>query len=144
MNPIVKNVTNRIIERSKPHRANYLLHMEQARMDGPFRHRLAGSNFAHGLAVSTENEKRRLLDQHIPNIAIITAYNDMLSAHHPFADYPAIIKSTIADANGVAQVAGGVPALCDGITQGEAGMDMSLKSTTGGARKRGTMASRKN
>jgi phosphogluconate dehydratase len=128
MNKVVQKVTERIIERSKAHREPYLLHLEQARGKEPFRHGLSSSNLAHGLAVSTENEKRRLLDHHTPNIAIISAYNDMLSAHHPFKDYPAIIKEAVAAAGGVAQVAGGVPAMCDGVTQGEAGMDLSLIS----------------
>jgi len=128
MNPVVQKVTERIVERSKPHRERYLFHLEQARGKEPFRHGLSSSNLAHGLAVSTENEKRRLLDHHTPNIAIISAYNDMLSAHHPFKDYPAIIKEAVAAAGGVAQVAGGVPAMCDGVTQGEAGMDLSLIS----------------
>ncbi len=128
MNNVVQKVTERIGERSKAHREQYLLHLEQAREKGPFRLRLSSSNLAHGLAVSTENEKQRLLDQLTPNIAIISAYNDMLSAHRPFTDYPAIIKEAVAAAGGTAQVAGGVPAMCDGITQGEAGMELSLIS----------------
>ncbi len=128
MNNVVQKVTERIIERSKAHREQYLLHLEQARGKGPFRLRLSSSNLAHGLAVSTEKDMQCLLNHHTPNIAIISAYNDMLSAHHPFVDYPAVIKDAVAAAGGTAQVAGGVPAMCDGITQGEAGMDLSLIS----------------
>ncbi len=128
MNNVVQKVTERIIERSRGHREQYLLNLEQARGKGPFRHLLSSSNLAHGLAVSTENETKLLLNHHTPNIAIISAYNDMLSAHHPFMNYPAIIKEAVAAAGGTAQVAGGVPAMCDGITQGEAGMDLSLIS----------------
>lgn len=128
MNSQVKQVTERIIERSRKLRAQYLRQIEQARIDGPFRHCLESSNFAHGLAVSTDAEKQRMLDRHTPNIAIISAYNDMLSAHHPFGHFPDLIKKAVSEAGATAQVAGGVPAMCDGVTQGEPGMDLSLMS----------------
>jgi phosphogluconate dehydratase len=128
MNSVVQHVTDRIIERSRGLRGRYLHQIAQARPDGPFRHQLESSNLAHGLAVGTELEKQRLLDNHSPNIAVISAYNDMLSAHHPFLNYPAIIKEAAATVGATAQVAGGVPAMCDGITQGEPGMDLSLIS----------------
>jgi phosphogluconate dehydratase len=128
MNSKVKQVTERIIARSRELRGRYLLQIEQARIAGPFRHCLESSNFAHGLAVSTDAEKQRMLDHRTPNIAIISAYNDMLSAHHPFGLYPAVIKEAVSAAGATAQVAGGVPAMCDGVTQGEPGMDISLMS----------------
>jgi phosphogluconate dehydratase len=128
MNSVVQQVTERIIARSRVPRGQYLQRIDQARMDGPYRHCLEGSNLAHGVAVSTENEKARLLGCHAPHIAVISAYNDMLSAHHPFLNYPDVIKEAVASAGATAQVAGGVPAMCDGITQGEPGMDLSLIS----------------
>jgi len=128
MNSIVEKVTERIINRSLAHRQNYLRHMEAARVDGPFRHRLPCSNLAHDLAVCQGGECQALRGGQAPNIAIITAYNDMLSAHHTYEHYPAMIKKAVAEAGGTAQVAAGVPAMCDGVTQGEAGMDLSLIS----------------
>ena len=128
MNSIVEKVTERIINRSLAHRQNYLRHMEAARVDGPFRHRLPCSNLAHDLAVCQGGECQALRGGQAPNIAIITAYNDMLSAHHTYEHYPAMIKKAVALAGGTAQVAAGVPAMCDGVTQGEPGMDLSLIS----------------
>lgn len=128
MNHTVQKVTDRITLRSKAQREKYLQQMDGAKVDGTFRHRLPDSNLAHGMAVTTDGEKRRMLDLRSPNIALISAYNDMLSAHHPFGSFPAVIKEAVSAAGGTAQVAGGVPAMCDGITQGEAGMDLSLMS----------------
>jgi phosphogluconate dehydratase len=124
----VTKVTNRIIERSKSHRQRYLQRVEEAKGDGVFRNKLPCSNLAHDLAGCVGTCRTALLDDDIPNIAIISAYNDMVSAHQPYGEYPAIIKKSVAKAGGNAQFAGGVPAMCDGVTQGEAGMDMSLMS----------------
>lgn len=128
MNSIVEKVTDRIINRSLAHRQSYLLHMEKARVIGPFRYRQPSSNLAHALAVCQDGECQALRGGQGPNIGIITSYNDMLSAHHTYEHYPAMIKKAVAAAGGTAQVAGGVPAMCDGITQGEPGMDLSLIS----------------
>jgi len=128
MNSIVEKVTDRIIGRSLAHRESYLRHMEHARVAGPFRHLLPCSNLAHDLAVCRGGECQALRGGQAPNIGIITAYNDMLSAHHTYEHYPALIKKAVALAGGTAQVAAGVPAMCDGVTQGEAGMDLSLIS----------------
>jgi phosphogluconate dehydratase len=128
MHKVVEKVTRRIIERSKSHRSNYLQRVEEAKGDGVFRTKLPCSNFAHDLAGCTGTCRTSLLDDSIPNIAIISAYNDMVSAHQPYGKYPEIIKESVAEAGGNAQFAGGVPAMCDGVTQGEPGMDMSLVS----------------
>ena len=128
MHKIVEKVTRRIIERSKTNRETYLQRVEEARGEGVFRKKLPCSNFAHDLAACQEGCRTALLDDSVPNIAIISAYNDMVSAHQPLGAYPEIIKESVAKAGGTAQFAGGVPAMCDGITQGEAGMDLSLIS----------------
>lgn len=128
MNQTVKDVTERIINRSRTHRMRYLQNMEEHRVDGPSRHRLACSNLAHAIAVCRGTEAERMRDRHSPHIAIVTSYNDMLSAHHTYETYPAILKKAVAAAGGVAQVAAGVPGMCDGVTQGEPGMDLSLVS----------------
>ena len=130
MNSKVEEVTRRIIKRSESSRTRYL---EQVKKDHeyckgkPVRHCLPCSNLAHAMASASKEEKTGLFKD-APNIGIITAYNDMLSAHCPYAGYPEIIKEAVLKAGGVAQVAGGVPAMCDGITQGEPGMDLSLMS----------------
>ncbi len=128
MNPTVVKVTNRIIERSKKNRSNYLKRIEAARGERAFRKELPFSNFAHDLAGCTGGCRRALLDDDVPNIAIISSYNDIVSAHQPFGSYPKLIKAAVAEAGGMAQFAGGVPAMCDGVTQGEPGMDLSLIS----------------
>jgi len=128
MNSIVEKVTDRIINRSLAHRESYLRHMEHARVAGPFRHHQPSSNLAHAMAVCQGGECQVLRNVQSPNIGIITSYNDMLSAHHTYEQYPAIIKKAVAAAGGTAQVAAGVPAMCDGVTQGEPGMDLSLIS----------------
>ncbi len=127
MNKIVQSVTRRIIERSTASRAAYLSRMNAAKGSGPFRKQLPCSNFAHDLA-SCPTCRPALLDDTTPNIAIISAYNDLVSAHQPLGRYPELIKQAVAEAGGTAQFAGGVPAMCDGITQGEPGMDLSLMS----------------
>ncbi len=128
MHTTVQKVTDRIIERSKPHRQKYLQRVAEAKGDGVFRNKLPCSNLAHDLAGCVGTCRSSLLDETIPNIAIISAYNDMVSAHQPYVKYPEIIKEAVAQAGGNAQFAGGVPAMCDGVTQGEPGMDMSLVS----------------
>lgn len=128
MNSVVEKVTQRIIDRSRTNRDGYLRNMEAARVTGPFRHRQPSSNLAHALAVCQGGACQALRTGQGPNIGIITSYNDMLSAHHTYEHYPAMIKKAVAATGGTAQVAGGVPAMCDGVTQGEPGMDLSLIS----------------
>ncbi|KTD23463.1 phosphogluconate dehydratase [Legionella lansingensis] len=128
MHPIIKQVTERITVRSKKTRGHYLKHMEEARLKGPHRSVLQCGNLAHGFAACHAREKADLRAMSKPNIAIISAYNDMLSAHQPYENYPLILKEAIREAGGVAQFAGGVPAMCDGITQGQPGMELSLMS----------------
>ena len=124
----VEAVTRRLIERSVESRTEYLAMIESARNRGPARGRLGCANLAHTFAASpaeTKNELRQLIK---PNIAIVTSYNDMLSAHAPYETYPRQLKQAVIRAGGLAQVAGGVPAMCDGITQGRPGMELSLFS----------------
>ena len=128
MQTTVERVTNRIIERSKKNREAYLQRVEEDRGAAVFRKQLPCSNFAHDLAACGDGCRRALLDDKVPNIAIISSYNDMVSAHQPYGAYPEIIKEAVAGAGGTAQFAGGVPAMCDGVTQGEPGMDLSLIS----------------
>ena len=128
LNPVLETVTERIKERSLDTRRQYLARMANAAQAGPARGHLSCSNLAHGMAACASQDKRRLTDEFVPNIAIVTAYNDMLSAHAPYERYPALIKETAERLGAVAQVAGGVPAMCDGVTQGQPGMDLSLFS----------------
>ena len=128
MNPAIEKVTRRIIERSRPHREAYLRRIEENRPGGVFRDSLECSNLAHDLAACGRQCRQALMQDDVPNIAIITAYNDLVSAHEPYGKYPDLLKQAVAEAGGNAQVAGGVPAMCDGITQGEPGMDLSLMS----------------
>ncbi|WP_017445281.1 phosphogluconate dehydratase [Gayadomonas joobiniege] len=128
MNAIVQEVTQRIIERSRASRQAYLDKVERARVKGPHREVLSCGNLAHGYAACGQQDKSTLKQFTKSNIGIITSYNDMLSAHQPYEHYPQIIKQAIAEAGSVAQVAGGVPAMCDGVTQGQPGMDLSLAS----------------
>ncbi|MFL5014696.1 MULTISPECIES: phosphogluconate dehydratase [Rhizobium] len=121
-------ITDRIVERSKPSRERYLERLRAAASQGVQRSVLGCANLAHGFAVCSPADKDALAGDRIPNLGIITAYNDMLSAHQPFETYPAIIREAAARAGGVAQVAGGVPAMCDGVTQGQPGMELSLFS----------------
>ncbi|HKQ94147.1 MAG TPA: phosphogluconate dehydratase [Aestuariivirgaceae bacterium] len=121
-------VTERIERRSASTRARYLDHIRAARDDGSRRRHLPCANLAHGFAACDASDKADLAADRAPNVAIVTAYNDMLSAHQPFEDYPRRIKAAVRAAGGIAQVAGGVPAMCDGITQGMAGMELSLLS----------------
>ena len=128
LHPVIHAVTQRIIARSKPYRSAYLARMEAARLQGVHRGALACTNLAHGFAAFPANDKLRLKEQTAPSIAIVSAYNDMLSAHQPFERFPHIIKEAVRSVGGVAQFAGGTPAMCDGVTQGQPGMELSLFS----------------
>ncbi len=128
MNSVVEKITQRITDRSKATRAAYLSRVMAAANDGPARGTLSCSNLAHGFAACGTADKAALSADVVPNIAIVSAYNDMLSAHQPFESYPAIIRDVAAKHGAVAQFAGGVPAMCDGVTQGQDGMDLSLFS----------------
>lgn len=128
MHKTVQQITERIIERSRSHREAYLERTEAARGKGVFRNTLPGSNLAHDLAACRGHCRTALLDDKVPNIAIISAYNDLVSAHQPYGSYPEILKKSVTEAGGNAQFAAGVPGMCDGIIQGEDGMDMSLIS----------------
>lgn len=127
LHPVVERVTERIRERSAPTRRAYLERIEAARLRGTARTRLSCGNLAHGFAAAGD-DKDALRLQVKPNLGIVSAYNDMLSAHQPFATYPELIKMAARNAGGTAQVAGGVPAMCDGVTQGRIGMELSLWS----------------
>jgi len=128
MNPVVEKITQRIVNRSSDTRAAYLTRIMAAADNGPARGTLSCSNLAHGFAASGTADKAALAADVVPNIAIVSAYNDMLSAHQPFETYPAQIRDAAARHGAVAQFAGGVPAMCDGVTQGQDGMDLSLFS----------------
>lgn len=124
----VAKVTQGIIERSKLTREAYLANIRAACDKGPHRVALACGNLAHAFAANDADDKSRLSAEIAGNLAIITSFNDMLSAHQPFERFPDIIKQAARDAGGVAQVAAGVPAMCDGVTQGQPGMELSLFS----------------
>ena len=124
----VAKVTARIIERSQDSRKDYLEKIGAARQQGVSRSRLSCGNIAHAYAASESGDKSTLAVDRAANLAIVSSYNDMLSAHQPFQDYPEIIKQAARDAGAVAQFAGGVPAMCDGVTQGRDGMELSLFS----------------
>lgn len=128
MNTLIQTVTNNIIERSKPYRDVYLQRLDDAETKGVNRTALGCSNLAHGFAACSEGDKSLLSGDVVPNIAIVSAYNDMLSAHQPFAAYPEIIKQALKEVGATAQFAGGVPAMCDGVTQSQPGMELSLFS----------------
>ena len=121
-------VTTRIAARSRDSRAAYLARIGEAARQGRRRGHLGCANQAHAFAACGPLDKERLVGAQTPNLAIITAYNDMLSAHQPYERFPALIRDAARAAGGTAQVAGGVPAMCDGVTQGEAGMELSLFS----------------
>jgi phosphogluconate dehydratase len=125
---VIADVTARITERSREQRSAYLSRLAEAAESGPARGRLACANLAHGFAASGTRDKNALRRMVKPNIAIVSSYNDMLSAHKPFESYPARLKQAVLEAGGIAQFAGGVPAMCDGITQGRDGMQLSLFS----------------
>jgi len=128
LNPVIAEVTARIVARSKDSRAAYLANMEHAIESQPGRAKLSCANWAHAFAASPGVDKVRALDPNAPNIGIVSAYNDMLSAHQPLEGYPALIKVAAREVGATAQFAGGVPAMCDGVTQGRPGMELSLFS----------------
>ncbi|TDC45288.1 phosphogluconate dehydratase [Actinomadura sp. KC345] len=128
VHPVLAAVTRRVAERSAATRGAYLRRIQDARTDGPVRGGMGCANLAHGFAACGVQDKLWLRGEVTPNIAIVSAYNDMLSAHQPLKDYPDLLKAAIRTAGGTAQFAGGVPAMCDGITQGRAGMELSLFS----------------
>ncbi|MBL8710742.1 MAG: phosphogluconate dehydratase [Rhodospirillaceae bacterium] len=127
MHPTIQAVTDRIRARSRESRGRYLAQIAAAKGSGPKRGHLSCGNLAHGFAACGAEDKAALADVVLPNLAIVSAYNDMLSAHQPLQDYPALIKASVAG-HATAQFAGGVPAMCDGVTQGQAGMELSLFS----------------
>ena len=127
LDPRIAAVTDRIIERSKPARRRYLDLMAEQAERGISRPRMSCGNFAHGFAAA-EGDKDRIRTIAGPNLGIVTSYNDMLSAHQPYARFPEQMKIFAREVGATAQVAGGVPAMCDGVTQGQAGMDLSLFS----------------
>ncbi|MGI3901930.1 MAG: phosphogluconate dehydratase [Janthinobacterium lividum] len=128
LNARLGEITQRIVVRSRETRDRYLDRIAKAAEAGPRRARLGCANQAHGFAACGVSDKSMLRSGTGANLAIVTAYNDMLSAHQPYEGYPEMIRRAAREAGGVAQVAGGVPAMCDGVTQGEAGMELSLFS----------------
>jgi len=124
----VQDVTDRIAARSADTRGDYLRRLDAARQAGVYRSTLSCGNLAHGFAACSPSDKAKLAGNKALNLGIVTSYNDMLSAHQPYETYPAIIKDAARAIGATAQVAGGVPAMCDGVTQGQPGMDLSLFS----------------
>jgi len=128
VNATISAVTEKIIDRSRAPRRRYLEKIDAAVALTPKRKALGCANIAHGFAACGPHDKNALRNGDAPNLAIVTAYNDMLSAHQPFETYPHMIRDAARAVGGTAQVAGGVPAMCDGVTQGETGMELSLFS----------------
>lgn len=128
MNKTILEVTQNIIDRSKTSREIYLNRVKEASSKEVNRSKVGCSNLAHTIAPMSEVEKEAMSNMETPNIAIVTSYNDMLSAHEPFSVYPSLIKRTLLNEGATAQVASGVPAMCDGVTQGFEGMELSLFS----------------
>ncbi|MBV6287255.1 phosphogluconate dehydratase [Pseudomonas aegrilactucae] len=128
MHPRILEVTERLIARSRPTRERYLQLIRGAASDGPMRAKLQCANFAHGVAGCGTEDKQTLRMMNAANVAIVSAYNDMLSAHQPYEHYPEQIKQALRDIGSVGQFAGGVPAMCDGVTQGEPGMELGIAS----------------
>ncbi len=128
INKVVRKVTNNIIKRSKKERKNYLNRIKLLKIKGREKELLSCGNLAHSIDGCNRFEKQEIIKGNKPNIAIVSAYNDMLSAHKPYETYPKIIKNIISQNGGTCQFAGGVPAMCDGVTQGQAGMELSLFS----------------
>ncbi|WP_237066335.1 phosphogluconate dehydratase [Microbulbifer guangxiensis] len=124
----VQAVTQRIVERSEETRGEYLAQVERAHVSGRASSHLSCGNLAHAIAACSERDKDLIASGRGPNLAIVNAYNDMLSAHQPYGAYPDLIKKAAISNGASAQVAGGVPAMCDGVTQGRAGMELSLFS----------------
>ena len=128
INKDIRAITERIIVRSKNSREQYLRKIDDAKSSKVHRSTLSCGNLAHGFAACSKTEKSLLTQLTHSDIAIVSSYNDMLSAHQPYETYPALIKDAVRATGGVAQFAGGVPAMCDGVTQGQPGMDLSLMS----------------
>ncbi|MEY4317941.1 MAG: phosphogluconate dehydratase [Pseudomonadota bacterium] len=128
LNPTLAAVTARIEARSHDKRQAYLQVLNNAKKPGPYREGMSCANAAHAYAAMPANDKLVLRQERVPNLGVITAYNDMLSAHQPYERYPEVIRSAARAAGATAQIAGGVPAMCDGVTQGEDGMELSLYS----------------
>lgn len=128
LNPVVAEVTARIVERSRKTRADYLRRMDAASRSGSGRAKLSCANWAHAFAGQTVADKLTAMTGAQPNLGVVTAYNDMLSAHQPFERFPEIIRQAAREVGATAQVAGGTPAMCDGVTQGRPGMELSLFS----------------
>jgi phosphogluconate dehydratase len=127
LHPTIEKVTERIERRSRDTRSAYEARMRAAAEEGPVRAHLSCGNQAHAYAANLA-DKERLAEGRAPNLGVVTAYNDMLSAHQPFERFPDLIREAARRAGGTAQVAGGVPAMCDGVTQGQPGMELSLFS----------------
>jgi len=128
IHPVIDQVTARIAVRSERTRVDYLQRMRAAASERPARAGMACSNLAHGFAACAGEDRLAVRGLTRPGVAIISSYNDLLSAHQPLHEYPAWLKDSVRAAGGVAQFAGGVPAMCDGITQGQPGMELSLFS----------------
>lgn len=128
MHPTVDAVTRRIIERSRDSRKDYLERMAALKEQSPHRSSLSCGNLAHGFAACNQSDKDTLKFMNKANVAIVSAYNDMLSAHQPYKDFPDVIRQAANGMGSVAQFAGGTPAMCDGVTQGQPGMELSLFS----------------
>ncbi len=128
IHPTIAEITDRIVKRSSTTRKAYLKQIDAAFLTGVHRSTLNCGNLAHGFAACNQHDKDALAADIVPNLGIITAYNDMLSAHQVYEDYPKAIKQYANEFGAVAQVAGGVPAMCDGVTQGQPGMELSLYS----------------
>ncbi len=128
MHPRVLEVTERLVARSRATRQAYLALIHGAASDGPMRGKLQCANFAHGVAGCGSDDKQNLRLMNAANVAIVSSYNDMLSAHQPYENYPQQIKHALREIGSVGQFAGGVPAMCDGVTQGEPGMELGIAS----------------
>ena len=128
LHPTLEAVTARIRERSAATRAAYLARLDQSRQQTPIHRSLSCTNLAHGCAAVPAQDKSALHRADQPNIAIVSSYNDLLSAHQPLERFPALLKQAAREVGAVAQFAGGVPAMCDGVTQGQPGMELSLFS----------------
>lgn len=128
LHPTIRAVTDRIIARSRDTRADYLRRMDEAATSRPGRAKLSCANWAHAFAGAPVKDKLNAMSGSQPNLGIVTAYNDMLSAHQPFERFPEIVRQAVREVNATAQVAGGTPAMCDGVTQGRPGMELSLFS----------------
>ena len=128
MKQSIIEITERIKEKSRPTRSSYLERVSLMKKRDRGSDRLGCANVAHAIAALPKNDKFKIVAERAPNLAIVTAYNDMLSAHKPYESYPQIIRQAASNFGATAQVAGGVPAMCDGVTQGEPGMELSLFS----------------